>query len=158
MKRSLFALALTLSLPAAVLAANTPFERLSGQWAGKGTVELIDGNKEPLRCKAAYDVLSEGRNLQLSIRCASQSYNFELRSSANYDAGKIDGSWSEATMNIAGQISGKAEGNRIQVLANSAVFTATLTLVTNGDRQSVTIHSQQSDSKIKGATMTLSRA
>src|ERR1700712_4668163 len=58
------------------------FARLAGEWNGNGTIELANCSREPLRCKAAYDVLSEERNLQLNIRCASDSYSFDLRGSA----------------------------------------------------------------------------
>ena len=48
-----------------------PFKRLAGQWSGSGTIDLTDGKREPIRCRASYDVLSDQRNLQLNIRCAS---------------------------------------------------------------------------------------
>lgn len=158
MKRSVFAFALLVSVPVAALAAASPFERLAGTWSGNGIVEMSDGNREPLRCRAAYDVLKDGVSLQLNIRCASESYNFDLRSSAEYERGRITGVWSESTMNVGGQLSGRAEGDRIRVVANSDAFAAALTLVTNGHRQTVSIQSQQPDSKVKGASMTLSRA
>jgi len=157
MKRSVIASTLLVLMPIAALAATGPFERLAGTWSGNGTIEMADGKREPLRCRAAYDVLKDGANLQLNIRCASDSYNFDLRSSAEYERGKVTGVWSESTMNAAGQISGRAEGDRIRVVANSQAFTASLTLVTNGQRQTVHIQTQQ-DSRIKGASMTLSRS
>ena len=49
------------------------FARLAGEWNGSGTIELANGSREPLRCKAAYDVLGGQSNLQLNIRCASDS-------------------------------------------------------------------------------------
>lgn len=158
MKRSVVASALLVLMPVAALAVTSPFERLAGTWSGTGTIEMADGNREPLRCRAAYDVLKDGMNLQLNLRCASESYNFDLRSSAEYERGKVTGIWSESTMNAGGQLSGRAEGDRIRVVANSQSFTAALTLVTNGHRQTVQIQSQQPDSRIKGATMTLSRS
>jgi hypothetical protein len=36
-------------------------------------------------------VLEEQNKLQLNIHCASESYNFDLRGSANYSAGAITG-------------------------------------------------------------------
>lgn len=158
MRRASFALILAVLIPAAALAAVSPFERLAGTWSGTGTLEMADGTSEPLRCRAAYDVLKEGLSLQLNIRCASQSYNFDLSSSAQYADGKITGIWSESTLNTGGQLSGTAQGDRIRIIANSHSFSAALTLVTRGDKQTVTIQSQQPDSKVKGATMILSRS
>jgi hypothetical protein len=157
MKRTVFALAFVAAMPVLAAAAASPFERLAGTWTGSGKIEMADGRREPLRCRAAYDVLKEGTSLQLNIRCASESYNFDLRSSAEYERGHVKGVWSESTMNAGGQLTGRAEGDRIQVVANGQTFTAALTLVTKGERQTVTIQSQLPDSKVKGATMTLSR-
>jgi hypothetical protein len=134
-----------------------PFSLLAGEWAGSGTIELSSA-REPIKCRAAYDVLEDRSNLQLNIRCASDSYNFDLRASAIYVSGTIKGSWSEATRNAAGTISGKAEGDRFHVVATGPAFTADLTLVTHGNKQSVTIKSQDKDSSMKGVSITLQRS
>lgn len=134
-----------------------PFGKLAGQWSGNGTIELSNGTHEPIRCRAAYDVLEDQSKLQLNIRCASESYSFDLRASAIYAAGAITGTWSEATRNAAGTISGKADGDRFQVVAKGPAFTATLTLVTRGNRQSVTIQSQDEQTRVKGASIALRR-
>lgn len=135
-----------------------PFENLAGQWSGSGAIDFSTGAQEPIKCRAAYDVLDQQNNLQLDIRCASQSYNFELRASANYNAGAISGSWSEATRNVAGTISGAAQGDQFEITAKSSSFTASLTLTTRGDRQSVVIQSQEAKTSVKGATITLQRS
>ena len=134
-----------------------PFQKLAGQWSGNGTIELSNGTQEPIRCRAAYDVLEQQSNLQLNIRCASESYSFDLRASATYAAGAITGTWSESTRNAAGTISGKADGDRFQVVAKGPAFTAILTLVTRGNRQSVTIQSQDEKTRVKGASIALQR-
>lgn len=136
---------------------SMPFEKLEGHWIGSGTIELSGGAREPIKCRAAYDVLDQNNNLQLDLRCASQSYKFDLRASANYDAGVISGSWSEATRNVAGTISGKAGGDHFDVTAKSASFVASLRLTTRGDRQSVLITSQEAKTTVKGASITLQR-
>lgn len=135
-----------------------PFENLAGQWSGSGTIDLASGAQEPIKCRAAYDVLDQQNNLQLDMRCASQSYNFELRASANYSAGAVTGTWSEATRNAAGTISGNAKGDRFEITAKSSSFTASLTLTTRGDRQSVVIQSQEAKTSVKGASITLQRS
>jgi hypothetical protein len=63
--------------------------------------------------------------------------------SATYAAGAITGTWSESTRNAAGTLSGKVEGVAFQVVAKGPTFTANLNLVTRGDKQSVTIRSQE---------------
>jgi len=150
------ALALLLFIGATQVRSATPFGALAGSWSGSGTIELSNA-REPIKCRASYDVLEERSSLQLNIRCASDSYNFDLRASANYSGGAIKGSWSEATRNAAGTISGHAEGERIQVLATGPAFTAELILVTRGNRQSVSIKSHDKDSSVKGASIMLQR-
>jgi hypothetical protein len=134
-----------------------PFERLPGQWTGSGTIDLSNGSHEPLRCRAAYDNVSETHSLQLNIRCASDSYNFDLFSRAVLSGRTVSGSWSEATRSASGTISGTAEGDRISVRADSAGFSANLTLVTRGDHQSVSISTPDPNAGIRGATISLRR-
>jgi hypothetical protein len=137
--------------------ATDAFSALAGEWTGAGTVNFSDNSQERLRCRAAYDVLRGGDQVQLSIRCASPSYNFDLLGNARDNDGRITGSWNEASMNVAGRLAGVARGNRIEVTATSAGFTATLGLVTQDRRQSVSIRSQDPASKLRGATIVLTR-
>jgi len=134
-----------------------PFDRLAGQWSGSGTIDLSNGSREPIKCRAAYDVLGNQKKLQLNIRCASDSYNFELQASALYSAGAISGIWSEQTHNVGGTISGRADGDHFQVLAKSQSFSASLTLITHGGRQSVLIRAQNAQASVKGASISLRR-
>ena len=134
-----------------------PFDQLAGSWSGSGTIDLSNGRHEPIKCRASYDVLEEQSKLQLNIRCASDSYNFDLRGSAKYSAGAITGTWSESSRNAAGTLSGKVDGVGIQVLAKGPTFTADLDLMTRGDNQSVTIKSQDANADVQGATITLQR-
>jgi hypothetical protein len=134
-----------------------PFGQLAGSWSGSGNIDLSNGKHEPIKCRAAYDVLEEQNKLQLNIHCASDSYNFDLRGSATYAAGAITGTWSESTRNAAGTMSGKVEGVGFQVVAKGPTFTANLNLATRGDKQSVTIKSQDAQADVQGATITLQR-
>ncbi len=135
-----------------------PFNRLAGQWSGSGTIELTNGRREPIRCRAAYDVLGGQKQLLLNIRCASDSYNFDLRASATYSAGSVSGTWSESTRLVAGTISGRADGDHISVVAKAASFTASLTVTTHGARQSVVIRAHSAEAGIKGVSMNLRRS
>jgi hypothetical protein len=132
-----------------------PFERLVGHWAGSGTIDLSSGAREPIRCRAAYDVLAARSNLEINIRCASDSYNFNLFSSAVLAGRAVTGTWSESTHGVGGTISGTAEGDHIHVRAESPFFTASLTLATHGGRQSVLIRTADPNAGIKGATIAL---
>ncbi|MGA7004369.1 MAG: hypothetical protein WCF47_01810 [Pseudolabrys sp.] len=153
------AIALILSVAGTCRAQSiAAFDRLVGQWSGSGTIDLSNGAHESIRCRAAYDVLNAQRKLQLNIRCASESFNIDLRASADYSNGAITGNWGETNRGIAGTITGRAEGDRFQVVARSSSFTATLTLVTHGGRQSVTIRSHDNQASIKGVSINLRRS
>jgi hypothetical protein len=159
MRGAVLAMALALSVAGTCYAQRiAPFERLVGQWSGSGTIELSNSSHESIRCRAAYDVLREQSKLQLNIRCASEGANFDLRASADYLAGAITGYWSESTRGVSGTISGRAEGDRFQVVARAASFVATLTLVTHGGRQSVVIRSHDNQSTIRAVSVNLRRA
>jgi hypothetical protein len=138
-------------------AAASPFAELAGSWSGSGTIDLSNGRHEPIKCRASYDVLEDQKKLQLNIHCASESYNFDLRSSATYANGAITGNWSESTRNAAGTLSGKVEGAGFQVVANGPTFAADLSLMTRGDKQSVSIKSRDAEAAVRGATINMQR-
>jgi hypothetical protein len=156
MHRLSLALALMLATGAAA-SANDTFKQLAGKWRGGGTLDFSNGSHERVNCRAAYDVLKGGSNLQLTIRCASESYRIDLLGSAQESNGRVTGTWSEASRNVGGQLSGTAQGNSLRVVASSPVFSASLGLTTQGSKQSVTIRSQDPQSQIRGATLSLSR-
>jgi hypothetical protein len=51
----------------------------------------------------------------------------------------------------------QSEGAGIQVVAKGPIFTANLSLTTRGDKQSVTIRSQDAQAEVQGATINLQR-
>ncbi len=134
----------SLSLPGSSTqaAVASPFAAMAGSWSGGGVLNTSDGNQERLRCRASYDVAGTGAELQLNLRCASQSYNFDLAGSVEYRGGAISGEWTEASRNASGTISGHANGDRIEAAARGDNFSAGLSLTTRGNRQTVSIRPQ----------------
>jgi hypothetical protein len=128
---------------------------MEGVWSGKGSIALADGNKEAIRCRATYAVRSDGNALQQTLRCASDSYKFELSSNVVASSGKLSGTWSEATRNINGEVQGTTSGGRFQVVVSAGNFTADLVLTTRGNSQSVVIRSEGSE--FRQATINLAR-
>ena len=122
-----------------------PFSAMAGAWAGGGTISMANGATERIRCRAAYHVGSAGRALQLNIRCASASYNFDLGGNVVYEGGAISGTWSESTRGVSGTVSGRASGSQFQVYAQGAGFSAGLSLATRGNQQSVVIRPSGAD-------------
>ncbi|CAN7396796.1 hypothetical protein LJR220_003536 [Bradyrhizobium sp. LjRoot220] len=133
----------SLYLPGSSQAAPaSPFAGMAGSWSGGGVLSTSDGAQERLRCRASYDVTGSGAELRLSLRCASESYNFDLASDVQYRGGAISGSWSEASRNASGTLSGRAAGDRIDVAARGESFSANLSLTTRGGQQTVSIRPQ----------------
>ena len=137
---------------AAGLAQSGPFSGFNGVWSGNGTVALSDGTTERIRCRADYKVDGTGLNLKQSLRCASDSYKFDLTSDVTSQGERISGNWSEASRNIFGNLQGTAGGGAIDVFVEAAGFAANLTLRTNGNKQTVQISSK---GEIRGVTITM---
>lgn len=131
-----------LLIPSSSFAQAGPFDGLRGSWAGGGTISLSDGSTERIRCRASYTVANSGLELRQSLRCASDSYKFDLSSNVVSAGGNVSGTWSESTRNINGNLQGHARRNRIAVYVEAAGFAANLALTTNGNRQSVSIASK----------------
>ncbi len=132
-----------------------PFAGLAGSWSGTGAITLASGSHERIRCRAVYEAPG-GRTLALRLRCASDSYNFDLNANLTHNGNSISGSWSEVTRNVTGSVSGRASGATIQAVATSVVFSANLTLTTRGNRQSVSIRSPGTE--FSEAAITLNRS
>src|ERR1700693_571648 len=94
-------------------AQSSPFAGFSGVWSGNGKVSLSDGSSERIRCRATYAVDGTGRALQQTLRCASDSYKFDLSSNVTSDGNNISGRWSETSRNIVGNLQGSAGGRAI---------------------------------------------
>jgi hypothetical protein len=136
-------------------ASPGPFSGFSGSWTGGGTVTLASGTNERIRCRASYVVNDAGRNLQQELRCASDSYKFELKSSVKYDGGNVSGTWSESLRNAAGYLFGRGRSGQFNVKVDSPAFSADLTVQTRGDRQHVVIRSP--GSQISEVVITLEK-
>ena len=128
---------------------------MSGSWSGSGTITTSSGNKERIRCRARYDVDGGGSSLDLMLRCASDSYNFELQSNATHSNGAVSGTWSENTRHVGGNIEGSARGNAIN-LRVSGVISATLGVSTNANQQSISI--QAPGTELQSVAISISRA
>jgi len=137
-------------------AAMSPFRAMAGSWWGGGTLSMANGEQERLRCRASYNVAGAGDALNLDLRCASPSYRFDLTSQAEYRDGEISGSWSEASRNASGSLSGRAAGDHINVAARGQNFAADLSLTTRGGRQSISIR-PQGQTDIRDVTLALER-
>jgi hypothetical protein len=160
---SLAALALgaILVVPACVEQAaaqgSGPFAPLAGQWSGTGSVSFSgSGSRERLRCRAVYQAPDAGQTLALRLRCASDSYNFDLNGNMTHQGDAVSGQWIEFTRNITGSITGRLAGASIQAVASAGIFSANLTLTTHGSKQQVSIRIQGTE--VTEAAISLSKS
>jgi len=133
-------------------AQSRPFAGFDGAWSGNGTISLSDGSSERIRCRASYKVDGSGLGLKQTLRCASDSYRFDLSSDVTSQGDRISGNWSEASRNIVGNLQGKAGGGKIEVLVEAPGFTASLLMRTNGSKQTIQI---SSNGDIRGVSITM---
>lgn len=135
-------------------AQSGPFGNFAGSWAGTGTVELSDGSSERIRCRSSNSLADGGTGLQLTLRCASDSYKFDLSSNVQANGSSVSGNWSEASRGIAGTLDGKVSGGQIAVFVQAAGFAANLSVRATGSRQTVSITSQ---GEIKSVSISMTR-
>ena len=127
-------------------AANaSPFPPLAGSWSGAGSVAVPGGPRERIRCRATYTVAPSGLELHQELRCASDSYRFDVSSSFIYKDGQVVGTWTERSRKASGQVSGSATGNEIRATVQGSGFSASLLLVTRGNRQTLSIRTDKAD-------------
>jgi hypothetical protein len=132
-----------------------PFAGLEGAWSGTGTIQVADGGSERIRCKANYTVASQGNQLQQALRCASDSYRFDLNSDVISRSGNLTGTWSETSRNINGGIEGKAGNGQFRALVTANGFAAELSMIAKGNKQTISISSE--NTQLKGVQITLAR-
>lgn len=133
----------------------SPFAAMAGSWSGGGVLTTTDGGQQQLRCRATYDVAGTGAEARINLKCASESYTFDLASEVRYQGGAISGSWSEASRNASGSLSGRAAGDHIEAAARGENFSANLSLTTRGSRQSVSIRPEGTN--VSEVSLALSR-
>ena len=140
----------------AIAAEEGPFGGLAGSWSGIGTVSISNGTNERIRCRAKYSVTPSGSNLHQELRCASDSYKFEVNSNVIAGPeGSLSGTWTELTRQVTGAVSGQVLPGSIDVAVKGPVFSATLAVQTKGDKQSVSIRPTGTD--IQAITIEMKR-
>jgi hypothetical protein len=112
--------------------------RFAGDWSGEGTIKTSAGN-ERIRCKVHYDVTSGAASLDQTLRCASDSYNLEVRSKVAATGNRLAGKWNEVTRDMIGNISGTITSTGLRAMIDGIGFTADLAISIQANRQSITI-------------------
>jgi hypothetical protein len=142
--------------PSVSFAQTGPFADLEGAWAGDGTIAMSDGRTEHIRCRAKYIVSPSGSDLDQQLRCASDSYHFDVNSGLVREPdGAIAGQWTETTRKATGNVRARQNGDVIEAQITGPSFTAAMTMETTGDGQKVEI--VPNGSEIKAVSVDLHR-
>jgi hypothetical protein len=144
-----------LVLPSAVAAAAGPFDGLEGIWTGDGTLTYSTGTQERLSCRVQY-LNPSPTNLTQALRCASDSYNFQINAYYSSANGRLSGNWSELVNNLNGSLSGTVANGRINGDLKGPGFDAQVSVVTKGNTQTVDIKAPVQD--IRGVSIQMRKA
>src|SRR6267378_6717612 len=104
--------------------------------------------------RPANNVNSTGLGLKQTLRCASDSYKFDLSTEVTSQGNRISGNWSEASRNLFGNLQGTAGRGQIEVFVEASGFAASVTLRTSGNKQTVQINSK---GEIRAVNITMSK-
>jgi hypothetical protein len=133
------ALAFCLS-PALAQSQESQFLNMQGAWSGDGVITVNDGRSERIRCRAKYFVSPSGHSIDQQLRCASDSYRFDVNSGLVLQQdGSIAGVWTESTRNITGHVNARVNEDSIDAKISGPGFTADMIVTTDADHQSVQI-------------------
>jgi hypothetical protein len=141
-------------IPVSGHAQSGAFAGYDGNWSGNGSITIADQGAERIRCKGTYTVASGGGMLHQVLRCASDSYKFELNSDITASGNQLSGSWSEASRGVNGSVSGTISGGEIAALVQTNGYAATFSVVTKGNKQNVDISSK---GEIRAVTIALTK-
>jgi hypothetical protein len=146
--------ALILSNPAAH-ADPGAFDGYAGTWSGGGSIQIADAGTERIRCRGTYTTDGGGNSLRQSLRCASDSYRFDLSTDIRSSGGAVTGYWSEASRGINGIVDGRIAGGNITARVETNGYVASFNITTRGGRQAVAI---ASPGPIRAVNISLSRS
>jgi hypothetical protein len=129
------------------------FAKVTGTWNGNGTITMQDGAKERIRCRIEYK--GAGKKLDQLMRCASDSYKFNVNAAIEYAASDISGKWNATDYDLNGEVTGRVEGNQMLVRIRGSGLSVNLVVAVNGKKQDIKLISE--GTKVSGMTVSLAK-
>jgi hypothetical protein len=114
-----------------------PIEKLSGLWAGDGTMTPAYGRAEQFRCNITYAVEDEASRIRQHLRCQGERTRFDAVMSLGIENRRVSGVWADNVYSLSGTVRGKVTDKGFDVWLLSSFFQARLTLATSACEQSV---------------------
>ncbi len=143
-----------LGMPVSAARAEGAFDGYAGGWSGTGSIQIADAGAERIRCKGTYSTDGGGNNLRQSLRCASDSYRFDLSTDIRASGGAVTGYWTESSRGINGTVNGQTSGGNITARVETNGYVASFNIVTKAGKQSVAI---ASPGPIRAVNLSLTR-
>jgi len=137
--------------------ADGAFADYPGNWSGAGTISIANNggvSNERIRCRGEYTVGDGANTLNLALRCASDSYRFDLSSTVRASGGQLTGNWTESSRGVNGTVDGRVAGGNITARVETNGYVASFNISTKGGRQSVAI---ASPGDLRGVNISLNR-
>jgi len=135
-----------------------PFVEFAGNWRGGGHVVSTDGRTEAINCRARNDVSEGGASFSQALVCASDSYRFDIRTSAVAEGGSVTGTWQETTRGVGGNLAGQIGNGVFEGSVDAPGFGASVTYRSNGHAQTVVIRPNGGAGGIASVEVSLRRA
>ncbi|RTL54125.1 MAG: hypothetical protein EKK40_03960 [Bradyrhizobiaceae bacterium] len=117
------------------------FDGYAGSWSGGGTIQIADAGTERIRCRGTYSTDGSGNNLRQSLRCASDSYRFDLTTDIRSNGSSVSGFWSESSRGINGTVDGRVSSGNVVARVETNGYVASFNITTRNGKQSVAIAS-----------------
>jgi hypothetical protein len=134
--------AVSLSPPIAEAQNASPWVKFLGNWRGSGEVIEADGTREHISCRAKYSASSGGEALTQSLRCASDSYSFDIGTYLVASGPSVSGDWQEYGRKVEGHITGRVGDGQFEGSIAGASFTAETSARVSGRKQSLSLRTK----------------
>jgi hypothetical protein len=128
---------------ASIARAAIPLQSYKGYWTGLGTVTLVSGGLETLKCVATYNAGDE--TLRQSLRCANAGQTINASANLVIKAGIVSGSWEEKTYAAVGSIAGHETDDGLKLTIRGAGFVAQMDVLSTVCGQTILIAPQGLD-------------
>ena len=110
----------TLPTPGETATPSNPFDQLTGDWKGGGTVITKNGEPKKVNCQATYK--AAGSNISQTLSCTGDDYEINTNLKLTYKGGKIKGSWNESVYDASGGVTGTAKDDIIHAVITGDKF------------------------------------
>ena len=120
----------------------SPWAKFLGNWRGSGEVIEADGAREHITCRAKYSASGGGEALTQSLKCASDSYSFDIGAYLVASGSTVSGDWQEYGRKVEGHITGHLGDGSFEGGIAGASFTAETSARVSGRRQTLSLRTK----------------